>query len=99
MIQLYNTALAQSTNFPYSSVSPSRTQPGPPRHVVFVHGVRCLLSHECQYLFTVLLCNLFYALTKQPGIVSHYVLDATYEAVQDLCSPLERASVQALSFR
>jgi len=34
MIQLYNTALARSTNFPYSSVSPSRTQPGPPRHAV-----------------------------------------------------------------
>jgi hypothetical protein len=25
MIQLYNTTLARSTNFPYSSVSPSRT--------------------------------------------------------------------------
>jgi hypothetical protein len=40
MIQLYNTALARSTNFPYSSVSPSRTQPGPPRHAVLVHGVQ-----------------------------------------------------------
>ncbi len=38
MIQLYNTALARSTNFPYSSVSPSRTQPGPPRHAVLVHA-------------------------------------------------------------
>ncbi len=38
MIHLYNTALAQSTNFPNSSVSPSRTQLGPPRHAVLVHG-------------------------------------------------------------
>ncbi len=36
MIQLYNTALFQSTNFPYSSVSPGRTQKGPPRHAVFL---------------------------------------------------------------
>jgi hypothetical protein len=28
MIQVYNTALARSTNFHYSSVSPSRSQPG-----------------------------------------------------------------------
>jgi hypothetical protein len=40
MIQLYNTALALSTNFPYSSLSPSRTQPSPPRHAVLVHGVQ-----------------------------------------------------------
>ncbi len=39
MIQLYNTALARSTNFPYSSVSPSRTQPGPPRHAISWIGV------------------------------------------------------------
>jgi hypothetical protein len=38
MIQLYN------TNFPYSSLSPSRTQPGPPRHAVLVHGVQLLVS-------------------------------------------------------
>ncbi len=44
MIQLYNTALAQSTNFPYSSVSPSRTQPGPPKHAVLVHGVQLPVS-------------------------------------------------------
>jgi hypothetical protein len=43
MIQLYNTTLAQSTHFPYSSVSPSRTQPGPPRHAVWVHGVQLLV--------------------------------------------------------
>jgi hypothetical protein len=29
MIQLYNTALTQSTSFPHPSISPSRTQPGP----------------------------------------------------------------------
>jgi hypothetical protein len=57
------------------------------------------LSHECRYSFTVLLCYLFYALTKKLGLVCKCFLDATYEAVQDLCSPLERASVQAISFR
>ncbi len=40
MIQLYNTTLARGTNFPYSSVSPSRTQLGPPRHAVLYHGVQ-----------------------------------------------------------
>ncbi len=44
MIQLYNTAVAQSKNFPYSSVSPSRTQPGPLRHAVLVHGVQLPVS-------------------------------------------------------
>jgi hypothetical protein len=39
MIQLYKTALARGTNFPYSSVSPSRTQPGPLRSAVLDHGV------------------------------------------------------------
>jgi hypothetical protein len=45
MIQLYNTALALSTNFLNSSVSPSsRTQPGPPRLAVLVYGVQLPVS-------------------------------------------------------
>jgi len=51
MIQLYNTAIARSTNFPYSSVFPSRTQPGPPRHAVLVHGMQLPISYSSPVLF------------------------------------------------
>ncbi len=39
IIQLYKTALARGTNFPYSSVSPSWTHPGSLRRAVLVQGV------------------------------------------------------------
>jgi hypothetical protein len=51
MIQIYNTAVALSTNFPYSSVPPSRTQPGPPRHAVLIHGVQLPVSYSTPVIF------------------------------------------------
>jgi hypothetical protein len=48
---MYNTDVALSTNFPNSSVSPSRTQPGAPRHAVLIHGVQLPVSYSSPVLF------------------------------------------------